>query len=981
MKRPTIYLGPVFAFLFLYLSAVALAAPTPSAGSAQSLSFLSEAERNWLAEHPVIRLAPDPDFPPIESFDQKGRFVGIAADYVELIEEILGLEVEIVRLNSWSEVLENARSRGVDGLTAAALTPGRQEYLSFSDPHIVLPGVIIARNDVRSTLVVDDLHGKKVSIVKGYLWQEFLTDDHPDIVLDLAPDLQTCLKRLSFGEVDAVVATLPVAIYYIEKEAITNLQVAGETGYFTKLSIATRDDWPELNSILQKTLKRIGPDKKDAILNKWIHIDHESIFAKKEFWITLMVIAGVLIIILAFFHNWNRALQRAVDQRTKELKIEIDNRINAETALRESKERYALAVQGANDGLWDWDIRTDQVYYSPRWKSMLGYEDHEIPHHFDEWKKRVHPDDLDMAMDKLTAHLKDRTSQLDFQVRMEHKDGSYRWVLSRGICVRDENGDPVRMAGSHTDITARKEAIQELENSEKKFRTLADTTRAGISIYKGGLEPRCLYANPAVLQMTGYTLEEFISMDAIDLYRPDSQKILREIEKQVEELGEGSVKKIEEIWSEKLELCMITKDGKELWVETTGGSYEIDNDIYWVGTDFDITERKLAGDRIRESVERYKTIFETSGTGMITFGEDSIVTLANAEFLDLTGLSREDVEGKRPWMEFFTEESLKKMREYHIKRGKDSAAAPRTYEADFIGKHDKIHNGIITVNIVPGTAQRVASFLDLTESKQAQRQMYRAEKMAALGQIIAGVAHEINNPNNFITFNLPTVRQYIEALRPILEQCAQDKPELRILNMNHEKWFENMLKLLENMSHGSSRITSIVSELKSYIRSHEVEEKKAESLNTVVEQTMGLIGKQVGKMVKNIHLDVPKNLPLVLMDPGKIEQVLINLFINAGQAADKEDSWIRLTARKSEERDRFVEVVVEDNGVGMTEDVANQIFDPFFTTKGRESGTGLGLAISHRTIEEHGGRITVDSEPEKGTLFKFWLPVYEGENE
>jgi len=307
-------------------------------------------------------------------------------------------------------------------------------------------------------------------------------------------------------------------------------------------------------------------------------------------------------------------------------------------------------------------------------------------------------------------------------------------------------------------------------------------------------------------------------------------------------------------------------------------------------------------------------------------------------------------------------------------RSKDPSAAPRTYEAQLRDRSGRLHDGVVTIDLVPGTNERVGSFLDLSDLKRAQQQMIRADKMAALGQIIAGVAHEINNPNNFIHFNLPILRRYVEAMRPLLEQHLEQEPDLKVLGMPYEAFVEDLCKLIDNMEHGSQRITSIVSDLKSYVRGDEEVEMKTGSIAQVIDKAMVLVGKQVRKMVKRFDVVVAERLPPVRMNAGKIEQVLINLVINAGQAADKDASSVTLTARAADSGDA-VEILVEDNGMGIPPQSLEQIFDPFFTSKGRDTGTGLGLSISQQIIEEHGGRIAVTSEPGRGSCFTVHLPA------
>ncbi|MHB8846348.1 MAG: EAL domain-containing protein [Nitrospirota bacterium] len=156
------------------------------------------------------------------------------------------------------------------------------------------------------------------------------------------------------------------------------------------------------------------------------------------------------------------AMSLALKENYEEVIREIKERKETEEALRESEERYALAARGANDGLWDWNIRNNTIHYSFRWKSMLGFDDSEIGDTLDEWLNRIHPDDREQVEAKLSAHINSRSPQFECEYRMRHQDGSYRWLLNRGIAALDLEGKAYRMAGSQTDITARKTAEEQL---------------------------------------------------------------------------------------------------------------------------------------------------------------------------------------------------------------------------------------------------------------------------------------------------------------------------------------------------------------------------------------------------------------------------------------------------------------------------------------------------------------------------------------
>jgi PAS domain S-box-containing protein len=213
---------------------------------------------------------------------------------------------------------------------------------------------------------------------------------------------------------------------------------------------------------------------------------------------------------------------------------DITERRRAQEELLRSRERFELAVRGSQDGLWDWDLRTGDVFYSPRWKSILGYEDHEIAHRIEEWEQRLHPEERERVVAANMAHADGTTPHYEYEYRLRHKDGTYRWILSRGVALRDRAGKAYRMAGSHVDITERKEAEEErnrlleleraararaedavlvaaeareaLRGTQEQYHALADFL-PGV-VWTAAADGAVDYANRFWTEFTGMTLEQ-----------------------------------------------------------------------------------------------------------------------------------------------------------------------------------------------------------------------------------------------------------------------------------------------------------------------------------------------------------------------------------------------------------------------------------------------------------------------------------------
>lgn len=189
---------------------------------------------------------------------------------------------------------------------------------------------------------------------------------------------------------------------------------------------------------------------------------------------------------------------------------DITEQKKADKALRESEERYALAIQGSNDGIWDWNVKTNVVYFSPRWKNMLGYKEDEFPDNFKAWEEHVHPDDIERAKQTIKDYFEGKTQVYELEHRLRHKDGTYRWILAKGMAVRDKYGNPYRMIGSHTDLTERKKLEEEIYKAQVFLDTIIENLPIMIFV-RDANEFRVIRINKAVEDILGYKREEIIN--------------------------------------------------------------------------------------------------------------------------------------------------------------------------------------------------------------------------------------------------------------------------------------------------------------------------------------------------------------------------------------------------------------------------------------------------------------------------------------
>lgn len=300
--------------------------------------------------------------------------------------------------------------------------------------------------------------------------------------------------------------------------------------------------------------------------------------------------------------------------------------------LRLSEQRYALAMRAANEGLWDWNLKTNEVYFSPQWKKLLGYEEHEIGNGIEEWLDRVHPHALEQVKNKIAAHLKGLTTQFESEHRVLHRDGNYHWMLARGLAHRSADGKAACLGGSFSDITQRKQAEQRLRLLQSVVINANDAVliTEAEPVSKPG--PRILYANKAFTRMTGYSLEEILGKTPRILQGPKTDR--------------AACKKIRtalNAWQPvRVEIINYCKDGSEFWVELNIAPVTDETGWYthWISIQRDITERKRAEEASRLQAERERLVAQMAVRIRQSLKLEDILNTTVAEVRQFLGCDR-----------------------------------------------------------------------------------------------------------------------------------------------------------------------------------------------------------------------------------------------------------------------------------------------------------------------------------------------------
>jgi two-component system cell cycle sensor histidine kinase/response regulator CckA len=686
-------------------------------------------------------------------------------------------------------------------------------------------------------------------------------------------------------------------------------------------------------------------------------------------------------------------------RRVEELEKAQAEHKRAEDALRESEQHYRLITENTSDliAITTFGIKPVYTYASPSHRDF-GYEPEELLGK--SGFKFIHPDDKKRLRTLLGEYVRKKAKNLlagketdiveKIEFRFRDKAGRWRYIastvniikdkflllISRDITEKKRAEEALHEAHAaledrvkertaelsdanvalKREIAERRQAEEALRESEERYRKLSE--HSSDAIYITAREGTISYCNKSFLDLFGYAREEAKGLKAQDayVYPDDRSRFQREIEKK------GSVRDFE--------LRLQRKDGTEMDCLLTATVRKGDDGtiLGYQGIIRDITERKRAEEALRESERKYRTIlenieegyFEVDLAGNLTFFNDAVCRIAGFPRDELTGMNNRG---------YTTPETAKTMYEFFNKIYRTGRPA-KLMDYEIIGKDGRTVVLEMSASLMTDGNGEPIGFRgvvrDVTDRKHAEEerrkleaQLTQAQKLEALGTLAGGIAHDFNN----------------------LLTGIQGNASLMLYDIDPGHTHYEKLKSIESMVKSGVNLTR---QLLGFSRRGKYEVKAAD-LNQLIKRSSAMFGRT--KREISIHTHFQEGIWPVEVDQGQIEQVLLNLYVNAWQAMPGGGTLCLETENLSLDENyikphevkpgRYVKVSVTDTGVGMDKATQERIFDPFFTTKGMGRGTGLGLASAYGIIKNHGGIINVYSEKGKGTTFHIYLPVSE----
>jgi PAS domain S-box-containing protein len=684
---------------------------------------------------------------------------------------------------------------------------------------------------------------------------------------------------------------------------------------------------------------------------------------------------------------------------------DITARKEMEEKLRKGEDRLSKVMLASNDGTWDWNLKTDEVYFDPQYYNIVGYEKDEFPHKLIEFQKRIHPDEVNYVLNEAQKHLKGETDRFRVEFRFKHKNGHWHWIMGRGVIVeRDENEKPIRFVGTHTDIHKRKNAEIALLKSEQKFKALVNNTADGLLIIhpKNGVE----YVSPSYLKISGYDKETELrrSIENIaDLIHPDEREIvfqniytaIENKEDQISYVYRVKHKNGNYIWrrdkatfeydengeyQRSYVVCSdITKEVKQKQLLDQRKNYLVAlNQGSNILQDGDFTEQ------LHKFVELIGNASNASRTCVFKNHKDDNGRLLMSQITEYVapGIAPKSFEPELkdiPYADVFPrwEEQL----------SKNKMISGRVAEFPLSERKYIEPQGILAILIIPIIIETefwgFIGFDNCTNDKEWQNT--EIEYLTASAEKISNRIKEDHKKNILKRKNVEleqanaTKDRFISILGHDLKGPFNSILGLaELLVENIDEYGKDKIKQFANAIYDTSNETYIL--LSNLLEWSKIQRDKA-TFNPINLVLKNLAKKSIKPMKQSaidkriaIEIKIPENIEIEA-DEAMLNTIIRNLVNNAIKFTP-EKGLVILSAEKT---NSFIKLHITDTGVGMHEETVNSLFklDKTRTTRGTkgEKGTGFGLLLCKEFVDKHNGSIHVKSEPEKGTTFTIQIPI------
>ncbi len=645
-----------------------------------------------------------------------------------------------------------------------------------------------------------------------------------------------------------------------------------------------------------------------------------------------------------------------------------------EKEVEKEKVIYRELVENIDEIIFSLDTEGRFNYISPAVEKTLGYSpDEVIGHKIDNFILRKDRPLLKRIFEEVlsgTPHTQ--------KIKLPTKGKKTKWVRISTKPIYS-NKHITGISGIIADITTRKDAKEALEKSEKKYLDLIENLPVGVFRSSANSDGRFIMANEATAKICGFdSVDELLGTPVAERYFDPNEykKLLKKIKQQ------GILFEVEQ--------QLVKPDGTVVWCLVTIKAVKdkAGKTRYLDGLIMDITGRKSAEEALQISEERFKSIAEGSDDWIWEIGPDLRIRYSNASVRDIIGYEPEEVIGFS-LLNLMCEEETQSddsSDDYTLFNDK-IFAGHKTYL-----RHKK-GNTVITESSGIPIFRRDRSFVgfqgltkDVTEAVKAReeeenrrQQLIQADKMISLGILVAGVAHEINNPNQFIMINIPLLKRAWEKAVPVLDKYYEENGDFPLGGVPYSKMRQKIPELHAGIYNGAQRIKNIVKSLKDYAREGQPEIKTSISVNEVLQSSLLIVANQIKKATFDFQIHLGKNIPPVKGNFQRLEQVVINLIQNACQALDDPQKAIEIKSKYDSARKRVL-ITIRDEGIGIEQGKKQYILDPFYSSKRDSGGTGLGLSISAGIIKDHDGTMNFRSVHKKGTTVTVSLPVLQDTN-